>query len=256
MSPGRAAARGFTLVEVLVGALVLGIFVSFVYGAVVSAFQVRSVVQTTTSALATGTMAIEVVARDLENAFWRPIEEFDAFKAEEEGGERAKVLFLTTTDSRSQAEIERVLVRSDVCEVGYRTRQAEGGLALYRREDFAVDDRPLEGGDWYKVANGVREFRIEWFESDPSAEEKADEEGVYEWDAKQKKGIPRAARIVLVLEGASSDPARADETMTFRFTRWVLLPGADDADPKAAGGPGGNQGGENNPGGNNNPGGG
>ena len=40
--PAPRASRGFTLVEVLVGALVLGIFVSFVYGAVVSAFQVRS----------------------------------------------------------------------------------------------------------------------------------------------------------------------------------------------------------------------
>jgi prepilin-type N-terminal cleavage/methylation domain-containing protein len=230
--PATRAPRGFTLVEVMVGALVLGIFVSFVYGAVVSAFQVRSVVQTTTSAMATGTMAIEIVARDLENTFHRPIDGENPFKAEEDGGERSRVVFLTTTDSRSQLEIDRVLVRSDVCEVGYRTRQVEGGLALYRREDFAVDGKPLEGGDWFKVAAGVREFRLEWFEKRPSEMEEGDEEeGVPTWDAKAKSKLPRAAKVTLVLEGLSSDPARADELATYRFTRWVLLPGADDASP-------------------------
>jgi prepilin-type N-terminal cleavage/methylation domain-containing protein len=257
--PVRRAAPGFTLVEVLVGALILGIFVSFVYGAVVSAFQVRTVVQTTTSALATGSMAVEIVARDLENAFGRPVQGGDFFKADEEGGDRARLAFLTTTDSRVQEEVDRALVRSDVTEVGYRTRQGEQGLVLYRREQFGVDDKPLEGGDWYKVAGGVQEFRVEWFEKDPSEEGgDADRDALKSWNAKEKEGkLPRAARIVLVLEGASSDPSHPDELMTYRFTRWVLLPGADDKPLPAAAAPGTNapQGG-NNPGGNNNPGGG
>lgn len=235
----RPAARGFTLVEVLVGALVLGIFITFVYGAVVSAFRVRSVVQSTTSALADGTVAVEIVARDLESAFWRPMEESNAFKAEDDG-DRTILNFLTTTDSRRQEEFDRRLLRSDVTETGYRLRQGDGGFVLFRREQFGVDDRPLEGGDWFKVVDGVREFRIEWFEKDP-AEEGGDEDADAQkaWDAKEKKKLPRAGRITLVLEGKSSDPERPEEIVEYGFTRWVVLPGADDADPKAQQ-PGGN----------------
>jgi prepilin-type N-terminal cleavage/methylation domain-containing protein len=245
-----ARERGFTLVEVVVGALVLGIFVSFVYGAVVSAFRVRNVVQSTTSAMSRGTMAIEILARDIESAFSRPIEENEYFKAEEDGG-RAVLDFLTTTDSRRQEEFDRRLLRSDVTEVGYRIRQGESGYTLYRREQFGVDDRPLEGGDYYKVIDGVKEFTIDWFEKDPS-EEGGDEDrdAVTEWDSKEKKKLPRAGKIVLILDGKSSDPEKAEETVEFRFTRWVVLPGSHDKEPKAEAPPGGSPPGGNPPGGN------
>ena len=220
---------GFTLIEILVGALVLGIFISFVYGAVVSAFRVRSVVQSTTTALANGTMVVEIVARDLENAFWRPASDFDAFKGEDEGGDRARVDFLTTTDSRTQQEIEKRMLRSDVTEVGYRTRQGDAGLVLFRREQFGVDEKPLEGGDWFKVIGGVREFKVEWYAEDPSKDGGDESQAALkEWNTADKKALPRAAKITLVLEAPSTDPEKADTTREFPFTRWVVLPGADD----------------------------
>jgi len=238
---------GFTLIEVLIGALILAVFVTFVYGAVVSAFQVRAVVQSTTSALARGTMAVEIVARDLEGAFVKPIEEGDAFKAEDDAG-RTVLNFVTTTDSRRQEEFDRRLLRSDVTEVGYRCRQGEGGLVLYRREQFGVDDRPLEGGDYYKVADAVKEFTIEWFEKDPSDEGgDEDKDAEKSWDAKEKKKLPRSGKITLVLEGRSTDPERSEELVEYSFTRWVVLPGADDKEPKAQ------QPQQPGPGGNNNP---
>lgn len=235
----RRAEAGFTLVEVLVGALVLGIFVSFVYGVVVSGFRVRKAVQSSTSALADGTLAVDLVARDLECAFWRPVVEFDAFKAEEEGEGRSSVRFLTTTDSRREETIDDRTLRSDVTEVGYRTKSGESGMILYRREQFGVDDDPLDGGDYFKVVAGVKEFRLDWFEKDPTAEGSTteDEEGLPTWDAKERKDgrrIPRAARITLVMEGKSSDATHADETVEYRFVRWAVLPGADDVEPKAA----------------------
>ncbi len=253
-----SAERGFTLVEVLVGALVLGIFLSFIYGVVISAFRVRDVVQSSTSALAQGSLAMDLIARDLEGAFWRPIQDFDCFRAEEEGSRGTKVDFLTTTDSRSQEEIDERLLRSDIAEVGYRTRALKDGMALYRREQFGVDDKPLEGGDFYKVLAGVKEFRIDWFEKDPTEDDPSDEpEGEIAWDLKEKKRLPRAGRILLVIEGQSSDPNRVGERQEFRFTRWVVLPGADDKEAPAAtadgGGaqPDGGDAGGGNPGGGN-----
>lgn len=246
--PSRTAS-GFTLVEVLIGALILGIFISFVYGAVVSAFQVRAVVQSTTSALSRGTMAIDIVARDIECAFIRPIEGYDAFKAEDDGG-RTVLNFVTTTDSRRQEEFDRRLLRSDVTEVGYGTRQGDGALVLFRREQFGVDGDPFKGGDYYKVIDGVKEFNIEWFEKDPS-DEGGDEDKDAEktWDAKEKKKLPRSGKITLIIEGKSSDPAKAEEMVEYRFTRWVVLPGADDKEPKSNQPPGNSPGGNNNPGG-------
>jgi len=225
-------------VEVLVGALFLGIFISFVYGAVVSAFNVRNVVQSTTSAMAGGTVAIELVARDLENALIAPIEGFDAFKAEDEGGDRTRIDFVTTVDSRGQEEVERKMVRSDVTETGYRLRQGEGGaFVLYRREQFGVDDKPLEGGDYHKVIDGVRRFSMEFHAEDPSARDASgappttEEEGVKTWDAKEEKRLPRSVRITLVIEGRSTNPSRAEEMVEFRCTRSMVLPGSDDRVP-------------------------
>jgi len=250
-----ARVQGFTLVEVVVGALVLGVFVSFVYGAVVSAFRVRNVIQSTTSAMARGTMAVEIVARDLEAAFYRPVEDNEFFKAEEDGG-RAILNFITTTDSRRQEEFDKRLLRSDVTEVGYKLRQSGDSFTLYRREQFGVDDKPLEGGDYFKVVEAVKEFEIEWFEKDPS-EEGGDEDrdAAKTWDSKEKKKLPRCGKITLVIEGRSSDPEKAEETVDYRFTRWVVLPGADDKDPKTDAPPGGNPPGGNPPGGNPPPGG-
>ena len=252
-APAPRRQAGFTLVEVVVGALVLGIFISFVYGAVVSAFRVRNVVQSTTSAMAKGTMAIEIIARDIEAAFSRVIEDGDVFKAEMDG-DRAVLNFIATTDSRRQEEFDRRLLRSDVTEVGYRLRQGENGYTLYRREEFGVDDRPLEGGDYFKVLDGVKELEMKWFEKDPSENEgDEDRDALDSWDAKEKKKLPRCGKITLVIEGQSSDPSRADEVVEYRFTRWVVLPGADDKEPKAEQPPANNPPG-NNPPGNNPPG--
>ncbi len=233
----RAAEAGFTLIEVLVGALVLGIFVAFVYGVVVSGFQVRDVIQRTTSALASGSVAVDLVARDLEAAFWRPVDELEAFRATHDDATGSRVDFLTTTDSRRQDEIDHRLLRSDVTEVGYRVRDG----ILYRREDFAVDEKPLDGGDWFKVVAEVIEFRIDWFEKDPSSEGKDEEaETLQAWDSKEKKRLPRSAKIVLVLRGKSTEPDRPEDMVDYEFVRWVILPGADDREPQApAPGPGG-----------------
>jgi prepilin-type N-terminal cleavage/methylation domain-containing protein len=235
--------RGFTLVEVLVGALVLGIFISFIYGVVISAFRVRGVIESSTSALASGTMAVDLVARDLENAVILPFKDFDAFKAEDEGNS-TRLTFVTSMDSRRQEEVEGDLLRTDMAETGFAVRQGDDGLILYRRETFGIDDKPLDGGDWYKVVEGVREFRIQWYADDPS-EENGDEENdaLDEWNAKEEKKLPRSAKITLILEGNSTNPDAAGQMLEYTFVRWVVLPGADDALPENA------EGGGNNPGG-------
>jgi prepilin-type N-terminal cleavage/methylation domain-containing protein len=236
---GRAArgARGdagFTLAEVLIGALVLGIFISFVYGVVVSGFQVREVIRDSTSSLAGGSTAVDLVASDLQAIFWRPMQDLEAFKAESDGADGTRLDFVAAVESRRQDEIGGVLLRSVVTEVGYALRSTGEERVLYRREQFGVDQKPLEGGDWFKVVGGVEEFRVEFFEKDPTEEDdRADlEEAALEaWDLKEKKKLPRAARIVLALRKPPA-PGSDGEGVVYRFTRWVLLPGADDADPK------------------------
>jgi hypothetical protein len=130
-------------------------------------------------------------------------------------------------------------LRSDVTEVGYAIRSNGTDKSLYRREQFGVDQKPYEGGDWFKVVGGVEEFTVEFFEKDPTEEDdKADVDDAAEkaWDLKEKKKLPRAARINLALR---SKPKGGDDEagIVYRFTRWVVFPGADDADPKPEGNP-------------------
>jgi len=60
-------------------------------------------------------------------------------------------------------------VNSDITETGYRlsrsSQQSSRELyTLWRREDFSLDDKPLEGGVWMAVADNIVDFRLEFFD--------------------------------------------------------------------------------------------
>ncbi len=60
-------------------------------------------------------------------------------------------------------------VNSDITETGYRiSRNRSGGTrelyTLWRREDFSLDENPLEGGVWMVVAENVIDFQMEFYD--------------------------------------------------------------------------------------------
>jgi len=89
---------------------------------------------------------------------------------------------------------------ADMNEVGYHLRpnpESDDFLELYRREDFGVDDKPFDGGDFAFLHDRVKSFEVRVY----------DEDGV---DAKPKEswgsegdeftGLPARLEIELTLE--------------------------------------------------------
>jgi hypothetical protein len=109
--------------------------------------------------------------------------------------------FVTTTDSLSiRAENDR-FVRADANEVGYRLRPSPDNdqfLELYRREGYAVDDTPFEGGTFLLLHDRVKGFEIQCFAEDGPDVEPVDEWGVEEKD--ENIGLPARIEISLTLE--------------------------------------------------------
>ena len=203
-------AAGLTLLEVLVATALLGVFFVSVYSMVAATVKIRNQIQDEATPYAVGPVVIDRIVEDLRAATVEPYKDGDAFHAEVEtiNGEAAtKVDFVTCSPSRARVKVGRELVKAHLNEVGYRLRRSEtaSGLgALYRREDLGVDEEPLAGGAYYKLADRVKEFRIDWFAEDAGDPTTEDAKGEEEWDAKKEKKLPFACRITLKLLGESA----------------------------------------------------
>ncbi len=244
-----------TLLEVMAATAILGMFLMSVYALVWSTLKTRDDIEEAALPYTAGPVVLQRVLDDLRGAIVEPFKDYDAFRAttESTGDDSAVIDFVTTVDSRVRVEQDEEWLKSAVCEVGYRIRRsetAEGLFALYRREDFGVDDEPLEGGKFYKVVDRVKTFRIDWFEEDTKGEPAGDEaEGVPEWDAKKEKRLPWACRVTLVLVGdelADDEGDVVEDAKEYTFLAYVAFASRfDKADSAAPSGPGnpGNPGG-------------
>jgi len=93
------------------------------------------------------------------------------------------------------------LVLADGNEVGYRLRPSPDNdqfLELYRREGFAVDDAPFDGGTFLLLNDRVKGLEIQCYAEDGPDAEPVDEWGVQEGD--ENIGFPARIEISLTLE--------------------------------------------------------
>ncbi len=246
---------GFTLMEVLVGIVLLASFLAGVYTVVVGTLVAKRKIGEAAAVYTAGPRILDLVEKDLRAVYFHGVADGRAFKAKREsraGAEVTDLDMVTTRNSKVSLEIDGRQVRSDVTEVGYRLRDSRdhpGLLELYRREQFFFDDKPTEGGQYYLVYDRVRAFTIDFFERPKEGEttsSRAKEDGVEAWDAEDKGELPFAARITLVL-APPPELSRGveDDARQYRFVRWVLLPTAydlppeEDKGPAGPGGPGG-----------------
>lgn len=199
--------RGLTLLEVLVASALLGVFFSSVYSLVAATLKIRTRIEEEATPYAVGPVVMDRIVEDLRGAVLEPYKDFDAFHAESETFSSeacTKVDFVTSTPSRARVKIQRDYVKARINEVGYRLRRSEtaqGLAALYRREDLGVDEEPLAGGLYYKLADRVKVLRIDWYAEDPGDPTTDDAKGEDAWDAKKEKKLPFSCRITLTLMG-------------------------------------------------------
>ena len=192
-----------TLLEVLVASALLGVFFVGVFSIVWSTIRTRQEIEVKAIPWSVGPAVMGRIVEDLQ---WVQVESIDdaqdCFKGEGERTEDTRLDFLTALPSRDVVKIEDAEIRAQVNEVGYRLRDSEnerGQFALFRREDFGVDDKPTEGGRYYKLCDRVTEFRIDYFPEDPGDPAGDDAEGLREWDYKKEGKLPWGVRVTLVL---------------------------------------------------------
>lgn len=266
--PGPAARRsrraaGFTLLELMAASTLLALFFVFVFGIVWGTIRTRDSMEQQALPFSTGPVVLQRVVDDLQLADVADVKDNDGFSASSEsvaGEDVTRIDFVAAVPSRDRVKIGDEWVRAGVNEVGYRLRRSEsadGLLSLYRREDYGVDGDPKEGGKYYKLADRVRRFTIDFFDEDPGTPDGDGSQGETDWDAKQEKRLPWGCRVTLVLVGPASADGDADEDEAekdYVFQAYVPFRSRfDKAEGKAGGGanpPGGNPPGGNPPGGN------
>ncbi|MEN8152135.1 MAG: prepilin-type N-terminal cleavage/methylation domain-containing protein [Planctomycetota bacterium] len=239
----RSDERGLTLIEVLVGLVLLSSFIGGIYTVAIGTMQARRMIQEVSAVYTAGSEILDLIEKDLRGAYFHGVKDMNAFAAKMDSvnGEKCTVIDLvTTTNSKNFVEVNDEFVRSDVTEVGYRMKESDdfaGFAELYRREQPFFDEDPLKGGEYYLVYDRVVSMYMEFFEKpdeESSTTSSASEEsGDEEWDSADKKALPFAARITLVL----GEPAEIQENpeqseVRRKFVRWVLFPTAYDEEPK------------------------
>jgi prepilin-type N-terminal cleavage/methylation domain-containing protein len=230
-------ARGLTLLEILVATALLAVFFAEVYGLVATTLKLRADIEDGATPYAVGPAVMDIITEDLRGATIEPYKDLNAFHAEAKtvNTETCTELdFVTTVPSRRRIKIQDDEVKARLNEVGYRLRRSEtvqGLSALYRREDLGVDEDPLNGGKFYKVADSVKIFRVDWFADDPGDPSTDDAKGEEEWDAKKEKKLPWGCRVTLTLMGdaKTDDQGRPiEDAPEYTFVTFLVFPSRHD----------------------------
>ena len=195
--------RGFSLIEVLIS---VGLFATISVSITVSmsnSFEVKRKVTKLNERYHEGRQVIRRVTREIRMAFLRaqPPEEVQ----EEQPavltrflGEEDEIYFANTAHIRLRAEGRE----SDQSEVAYFLRRPSYDTpyrspTLFRRESRRVDDRPDRGGMTWPVVDGVKSFKLEYWDD---AKEIGDDAWQRSWDSDDNQLLPARVRITLELE--------------------------------------------------------
>jgi prepilin-type N-terminal cleavage/methylation domain-containing protein len=119
------------------------------------------------------------------------------------GFEADSIDFVCTTDGLLpyRENSNDTFRRADLNEVGYHLRarpDSDDFLELYRREDFGVDDKPFEGGEFAFLHDRVKAFEIRVYKEDG-----VDAEPLEAWGGEGEEeniGLPKWIEIELTLE--------------------------------------------------------
>lgn len=233
----HASAAGFTLVEVLIAALIMGMMFMSISKLMQSARQTRDTIHNFQETQLAGPAILEMLSVDVaglftfnrERQFWVGITDRTV-----NGLDADRIDFVTTSDSLlaiSDLGDEDRPVRADYNEVGYVLRPNPDNdefLELYRREDYGIDEEPMRGGEYTFLSNQVKGFNIEVYEEDGPDSDPVDDWGPSAGDP-DRVGLPAFAKITLTIElKPRIDRESMDRTgrdrRTIDYVRYVRFP--------------------------------
>ena len=191
-------AAGFTLLEVLIAIAIFAMIGAMVWYSIAQTFRTIENVRADSDTMRQARQVTSRVPHEISLAYlpfnlsptaavkWE-------FVAEDEG-DTDRVRF----DALAHTKLYQDANESDQAEIEYYCEsdpKRSGTYKLYRREDAVVDDRPEEGGTPFVMAEGVKEFQLEYY--DPQRDEWVDA-----WDTTRtdhSNRLPYAVRMTLTL---------------------------------------------------------
>ena len=218
---------GFTLMEVVVTILIMAGIMVTITQILNAARNSRDRIHNMQEAHLAGPALLDRIESDLRamHLFNRDQEVYIRVKNRVLAGRDADSLdFVTSTNGLiiERQVSENRFVRADCNEVGFRLRTNPANdefLELWRREDFGIDDEPLDGGRYSFLHDRVKAFNIEVFEEDGPDGDPLEDWGT---DLDEYSGLPARIEIELTIELA---PRMIRETLiqtrrevTFRRT--------------------------------------
>ncbi|TGK04270.1 prepilin-type N-terminal cleavage/methylation domain-containing protein [Leptospira langatensis] len=207
---------GFTLIELVIVAALLGSLLVMVFGTYTSILKItRDNSSNEGVEREKAISAIENIRSTLSMAFYFQSEKRLVFvsrkdRKSEDGkkhpGESTNDQFLVFAAVHPNSE-ETAL--PEVREVEYFLRRKEGSdsdfFTLVRREDEIVDKYPFAGGLEYELLDNVKSMSFKFSRTGTKWED--------EWDSRESKNIPRLIRIELIANMGSKE--RRFETLAF-----------------------------------------
>ncbi|MGB0647449.1 MAG: type II secretion system protein GspJ [Bradymonadia bacterium] len=205
MSRLKTQSRGFTLVEVMIALGLLAVIAVATQQALSTSFDIKSTVTASNERHHEARQIMTRLSREIRMAFIRA-EVPQQFREEKPAvmtrffGEEDELTFSSTAHLRIRPNRRE----SDQCEIGYFLKSDSNsdyrGKTLYRRESTIVDDKPKRGGHIWPVAQGIKEFKVEYWDD---AKEIGDDAWQRTWDSHEDENsplLPARVRITLELE--------------------------------------------------------
>ncbi|MBI4878240.1 MAG: prepilin-type N-terminal cleavage/methylation domain-containing protein [Planctomycetes bacterium] len=224
------SSRGFTLLEVTVTLALIGAIMATIYAVLYGTLNQKRTIEVKVQSSRIGPLLLDQIERDLRQTFAYNLAHGAVFKGEDNriaGQDADKFSLVAQTPSTSALVEGEKPVFSAVNEVGYALTQSPENadfLILWRREDYFVDDEPLEGGKGTPLYRQIRGLDVTYYES---LEEDADK--LESWDSEVKGRLPAAMEILLKLEveprsSGAALTAQELERREYTYRRWITFP--------------------------------
>ena len=236
VTPRKHGRAGFTLMEVLLSVMIMGLIMVSITNLLTSVRRKRDTIHNLQETQLVGPAILDFIERDLRgivttglprNAWVRVTDRYLL------GQDADRIDFVTTSDGMVWSSLDGRLLRADYNEVGFCLREsetAEDFLEMYRREGFAIDEEPFSGGSFTFLHDQVKSFNVEVYAWDGPDAEPLDEWNTDPTDV-ETQGLPARIDLTLTLElsprlGAEQLPVALVDRRTVTYRRIVRLPGA------------------------------
>lgn len=194
--------RGFTLLEVMVTLAIMGGIMATIYGVLFGTLSGKRRTELVAQGARVGPLLLDQIEHDIRKMFAYNLDPTKLFigKKYSIGGRSAdKIHLVAYTPSTLHVEEDRdKLVFSSINEIGYvltPNPENEDFMILWRREDFGVDEEPLEDGYGVPLYRLILGMKIRYFD-----QRGKDAKEIDKWDPEENPGLPAAMEIMIDYE--------------------------------------------------------